>query len=274
MTGSETQDPRAAIAANREAWNAATPHHQRVRGQALRDGFRDPAFTTFDRGPCDVPLRAVLETLPLQGTRIAQLQCNNGRELLSLMLYGAAEGVGFDLSDAAVAEAKELAAISGRRCSFVQSAIEDIGSGYDGRFDFIYVSEGALVWIPDLRRYFGVAARLLAPGGRLLVYDQHPVTFMFDAGDPASPLAPRRSYFDRGPVTYRGGLDYYGNVAYDGPTACEFHHTMGELLTALAGSGLALRRLEELPHDMVSGYRAFEQAGQLPLSYLLLAQGG
>jgi hypothetical protein len=47
---------------------------------------------------------------------------------------------------------------------------------------------------------------------------------------------------------------------------------MGQLLTALAESGLALRSLAELPFDMVSGYEAFERAGQLPLSYLLLAQ--
>lgn len=267
-------DPKAAIAMNREAWNAATPHHQRARGEALREGFRDPAFTTLERGPRDVPLRALLATLPLKGARIAQLQCNNGRELLSLMLYGAAEGVGFDLSDAAVAQARELAAISGRRCAFVQSAIEDIGHEHDGRFDFVYISEGALAWIPDLGRYFAVVARLLAPGGRLVIYDQHPVTFMFDGGDPATPLAPRRSYFDRGPFTYRGGLDYYGNTVYDGPTACEFHPTLGEILTAMAGQGLVLRQLQELPFDMVSGYGAFEEAGKLPLSFLLLAQRG
>jgi len=265
-------DPKAAIATNREAWNAATVHHQRARGEALREGFRDPTFTTLERGPCDVPLRALLASLPLLGARIAQLQCNNGRELLSLMLYGAAEGIGFDLSDAAIAQARELAAISGRNCTFVQTAIEDIGHEHDGRFDFIYISEGALAWIPDLRRYFAVVARLLVPGGRVVIYDQHPVTFMFDGGDPAAPLAPRRSYFDRGPFTYRGGLDYYGNTVYDGPTACEFHPTLGEILTAMAEQGLMLRQLQELPFDMVSGFRAFEEAGKLPLSFLLLAQ--
>lgn len=267
-------DPKSAIAMNREAWNAAMPHHERARGDRLREGFRDPAFTTLERGPCDVPLRALLASLPLQGARIAQLQCNNGRELLSLMLYGAAEGVGFDLSDAAIAQARELAAISGRRCTFVQTAVEDIGHEHDGRFDFIYISEGALLWIPDLRRYFAAVARLLVPGGRLVIYDQHPLTFMFDCGDPATPLAPRRSYFDRGPVTYRGGLDYYGNTDYDGPTACEFHPTLGEILTAMAEQGLVLRQLQELPFDMVSGFEAFEQAGKLPLSFLLLAQRG
>lgn len=265
-------DPKSVIEANRAAWNAAAPHHRRARGDLLREGFRDPSFTTFERGPCDVPLRAVLEALPLRGARVGQLQCNDGRELLSLMRYGAAEGVGFDVSDAAIEEARELCRISGRRCAFFRTAVEDIGPEHDRGFDFLYISEGSLVWVPDLRRYFAVVARLLAPGGRLLVYEQHPITFMFDAGDAAGALAPRRSYFDPGPVSYAGGLDYLGNATYDGPLATEFHHTLGEVLTAIAASGLALERLQELPHDMVSGFEAFERSGQLPLSYLLLAR--
>lgn len=265
-------DPRDAIAANREAWNAAVPHLTRARGEALRAAFRGPAFSTFHRGPCDAPLRAMLEALPLRGARVAQLQCNDGRELLSLMVHGAAAGVGFDLSDAAVDEARALARISGRPCTFERTAVEDIGPEHDGRFDLVYVSEGSLLWIPELRPYFAVVARLLAPGGRLLMYEQHPVSFMFDSGDSPVPLTPRRSYFDPGPVRYRGGLDYSGGAAYDGPAACEFHHALGTVLSAVLESGLALRRFLELPYDMVSGYEAFERAGHLPLSYLLLAQ--
>ena len=51
----------------------------------------------------------MLKDLNLENKKVAHIQTNNGRELISLMrVTGADEGVGFDISDEAIKEAEEL----------------------------------------------------------------------------------------------------------------------------------------------------------------------
>ncbi|MCL2678208.1 MAG: class I SAM-dependent methyltransferase [Clostridiales bacterium] len=128
---------------NRAAWNQALEYHQKARGNSLQSGFAGPAFTTLNRD-CDGILLEKLHELGLGGKTIAQIPCNNGRELLSLMGLGAQEAVGFDISDAAVLEARQLAGIAKLNAKFVRTNVLEIGGEYDGYFDFIYISEGSL----------------------------------------------------------------------------------------------------------------------------------
>jgi len=109
---------------NREAWNEATVYHRKARNNALHGGFKKPDFTTFDRD-CDEILIRELKKIDFKDKIIAQLPCNNGRELLSLMKFGAAKGIGFDISDAAISEANELKAIAGLNVEFYRTNILD-----------------------------------------------------------------------------------------------------------------------------------------------------
>ncbi|MDR1540126.1 MAG: class I SAM-dependent methyltransferase [Clostridiales bacterium] len=118
----------------------------------MQTGFENPDFTTFDRD-CDIMLANRISSLNLTGKSIAQLPCNNGRELLSLMKFGASSAVGFDISDAAIAEAKQLAKIAKLNASFERINILEIGADYNACFDFIFISEGSLQWFPDLGKY-------------------------------------------------------------------------------------------------------------------------
>jgi 2-polyprenyl-3-methyl-5-hydroxy-6-metoxy-1,4-benzoquinol methylase len=114
---------------NREAWNEALVFHQRARNNSLQEGFKDPNFTTFNRD-CDDILVKKLNAINLKDKLIAQLPCNNGRELLSLFKFGAKKGIGFDISDMAISEAKELAAISNLNVEFYRTNILDIDDTY------------------------------------------------------------------------------------------------------------------------------------------------
>ncbi len=42
-------------------------------------------------------------------------------------------------------------------------------------FDLVFTGIGALCWLPDIRRWAGVVAELLAPGGRLFIREGHPM---------------------------------------------------------------------------------------------------
>jgi 5-methylcytosine-specific restriction endonuclease McrBC regulatory subunit McrC len=73
---------------NHEAWNEALLYHQRARKDWLYKGFQNPDFTTFQRDGDDILIKYINE-INLKNKIIAQLPCNNGRELLSLMKFGA-----------------------------------------------------------------------------------------------------------------------------------------------------------------------------------------
>jgi hypothetical protein len=111
VAGSQKMEIDTIINNNRQAWNEAFKYHQWARDDKLFNGFLDPDFSTFDR-ECDKILISEIQKINLNGKIIGQLPCNNGRELLSLMKFGAKEGIGFDFSDIAIDEAKKLTEIS------------------------------------------------------------------------------------------------------------------------------------------------------------------
>ncbi len=257
---------------NREAWNEAMQYHQRARANTLHESFKDNAYSTFDRD-CDNVLLDKLNDIDLKGKAIAQLPCNNGRELLSLMKLGAKKAVGFDISDTAITEAKELAKIANLNARFERVNILNIDDEYNGRFDFIYISEGSLQWFPDLSEYFSVVSRLLKRGGRILIFEMHPFAYFFETGfTPDTPdfeqLTP---YFKKGPYTYKDGLDYVGGVNYQGVQCSWFMHKMSDILNAIISNGMQIETFDEYNLEMANNpaTRLFDK---FPLSYILVAK--
>jgi SAM-dependent methyltransferase len=252
---------------NRAAWNEAAPRHRAHPSfEALRQGFSRPGYSCLD--PVETE---ILQRLGVAGKHVAQLCCNNGRELLSVKNLGAARCVGFDISEAFLAHAAELAVAAQSDCSFVCCDVRDIPASHDATFDLVTVTIGALGWLPEVAPFFGVAARLLRRGGRLFVYEQHPLCDMFDFDDPA-PLTIRHGYFRREPYVTTDGLDYLGNVPYASKPSYWFHHTMSDIIGGVLASGLVLELFREYPHDIAAAWADLERsATPPPLSYALIA---
>ena len=187
---------------NRNAWNEALTYHQKARNNSLQIGFVSPEFTTLNRD-CDDVLMDKIKNLDISGKTISQMPCNNGRELLSLMRFGAKEAVGFDISDVAIEEAKQLAEISGLNAKFERVNILEIDTKYNEYFDFIYISEGSLQWFPNLNDYFSVVSRLLKKNGEILIFEMHPFAYFFenDYSPDNQNLDKMNSYFDTGPFS-------------------------------------------------------------------------
>ena len=78
-----------------------TKHYQQgaVDVPALREEFRRPGFSCLDAVAGER-----LQALGLAGKSVAQLCCNNGREILSIESLGADPCVGFDQSAAFLAQ--------------------------------------------------------------------------------------------------------------------------------------------------------------------------
>ncbi len=267
------KSPEDMFESNRTAWNEAMAYHSRARGEALQNGFENPDYSVFDRD-CDGVLLDKLAGIDLAGKTIAQLPCNNGRELLSLARFGGAhEAVGFDISDAAIEEARVLSAKAKLNARFERTNILEIGDEYNKRFDFIYISEGSLQWFPDLGEYFSVVGRLLKSGGKVLIFEMHPFAYFFETGfDAANPdFAALTPYFDKGPYNYKGGLDYVGGVEYEAAPCYWFMHKLSDILNAVTGNGMTVRSFDEYNLEMANNPQA-RLLDKFPLSYILVAE--
>ncbi|MGH7751436.1 MAG: class I SAM-dependent methyltransferase, partial [Gemmatimonadales bacterium] len=157
---------------NRLAWNEATKAHNSHKGDQARF-LREGGSTLF---PEEVDLLG-----QLQGKRLLHLQCNAGQDTVSLAKLGAV-CTGVDISDEAVAFATRLSAESGIPATFVRSDVYDYlaeAAAKGEQFDRVFSSYGAICWLSDLAGWGRGIASLLAPGGRFVLVEFHPLPNMF-----------------------------------------------------------------------------------------------
>jgi len=193
-------DTRKITEANREAWEEAAPRHA-VQNQArLVASFRDPAFTLLE----DIEI-VRLHAIGVEGKDVAQICCNNGRELICVKRMGAARCVGFDGAQGFVDQARELAEAADADVEFVCTNIYDIDPTYQNGFDIVFITIGVISWMPDLQGFFKVIADLLRPGGVLFIHEHHPFLEMMKTGGPDDPVEFELSYFDKTPYVETDG---------------------------------------------------------------------
>ena len=251
--------------ANRAMWNKAADVHARASLPDLLAAVSKPDFTTFD-----FVEERVFAQIGLTGKDVAQLGCNNGRELISCKKAGAGRCAGFDIADKFIAQGQALARAGGVEVEFVRSSVYDIFESYDESFDIVYVTIGALGWLPDLGAYFAVVRRLLRPGGYFFLYEMHPVLDMFDA---PTGLEVKHSYFRTTPYVEEAAPDYLDKSTVVEAMSYWFHHKLSDVIGGCLGAGLGLRLFEEYDHDESGVYAAFEHfEHKPPLSYAVLAQ--
>ena len=227
------------------AWDEAAEIHRKIKHD---DWLR--AFEHERTYPIDPYLTARFEALSFQGKMIAQLNCNNGRELISLRLLGAGRCVGFDISTGVLAEARDLDAMTKAGCEFVKADCQVIPVAYYATFDIVLVTAGALCFVPDITKYFQQIANLLAPGGTGLIYEAHPLLNMFEMDRDREGAADLRfDYFRDVPKLHVQGLDYYTHKPYTAREIYYFHHTTADIVTASLAVGLAIDSMEELSFD-------------------------
>jgi SAM-dependent methyltransferase len=229
---------------NRKSWNAVTPAHNRHKGDQAAF-LRDGGSTLFPEE------RALLGDV--SGRRVVHLQCNCGQDTLSIARMGA-DVLGVDISDAAVAVAQGLSTASGIPGRFVRADLVD-WFGTESGFDVVFASYGALPWLSDLETYFRGVAGLLAPGGRYVLVEFHPVMWIFDG-------AWRHTYpysTHGNPLHEPGVSDYVarsegGLGAVVDPTPFvnpepteEFAWGLGDVLGAALAVGLRLEHVAEYP---------------------------
>lgn len=256
---------------NRAAWNRWVTH------DIGSDHHKD--VTRFRATGSSLRPIELAEIGDVTGKSLLHLQCNMGSETLSWARMGA-NVTGVDIADDAIRAASELALDSGLAdaARFIRSDIYDLPSVLGERFDIVIATYGALCWAPDVESWARVAADYVAPGGLCLLVDLHPAGMAVDvdSGDPSGlRMRLSRPYFHRPePITEEKPGE---------PPVYAWTYSLGEVVSAVAGTGLRIESLHEypfahwrqFPHLVESGdgYWGWpDSASSLPLLFSLRAR--
>lgn len=226
---------------NLALWNNWTALHA-----GARSAYYD--LVGFKAGASTLQPLELAELGDVAGKSLLHLQCHFGLDTLSWARRGA-RVTGVDFSDRAIALARSLAEELGLAARFVHADVYDLPAALHGEFDIVFTSHGVLYWLSDLRRWAAVVAHFLKPGGLFYLVEHHPFAAMLDGADRTA-LRVTAPYF-RGPEPER--VESYGSyaVSSDEFQGLEYgwHHTLGEVVSAVAAAGLRLEYLHEFPYS-------------------------
>jgi SAM-dependent methyltransferase len=261
------------LAANRANWDDRTGVHLESRFYDVEGWLRD------ERGPRAWEIDALGD---VSGLRLLHLQCHFGLDTLAWARAGAIV-TGLDLSPVAIDAARDIATRAGLadRADFVCADVHDAVDALGGAtFDIVYVSLGALSWLPSVDRWSSQVGALVAPGGRFYLHDGHPVAWaLADDG-----LRLEETYFEEAePFTGEFETTYTdAGRPLRATRIYEWNHSIGEIVTALIHQGLRLDWLVEHDWTVASRFpwpveddqgrwRCPPDVPRVPLSFSLLA---
>jgi SAM-dependent methyltransferase len=251
-------------AVNLAQWDERAPAHAASPDYHLDDFVCDPDYIS-DVVRFDLPRLG-----DVRGLRGVHLQCHIGTDTISLARLGAGM-TGLDFSAAAITAARALAERCETPAQFVVSDVHDAADVLGrGAYDLVFTGIGALCWIPDIRRWAGVVADLLAPGGRLFLREGHPMLWSLADPDVTGTLRVEHPYFEQAEPTRwdEGGTYVQTDVEFAHNVSYEWNHGLGEIVTALLDHGLRVTGLVEhdsIPWDGLPGLMGPVGGGEMRL---------
>ena len=255
---------------NKDAWEEAFEHRHANWGEENYKSLLNEKLPFWGADAI-----AELQGMDFNGKSVAQFCCNNGRELLSLMQLGAKNGVGFDIAENIIGQAKETAKKAGiENCEFIACNILEMDKKYENSFDFICFTIGATPWFKDLGLLFQKASECLKVGGVLFIHEQHPVINMLPVPgeadfDENQLNRVTYSYFRKEPWLENDGMGYMSQQ-YESKTFTSYSHTMSDIINAIICSQMRITKLNEYDYDI--GITDVYNGKGFPLSYILTAE--
>jgi len=220
------------IQGNKKYWNELTPLHARSDFYNLK---------SFKKGKSTLLPLEIEEIGNVTNKTLLHLQCHFGMDTLSWARPGA-KVTGVDLSDKSIELAKKLASDLHLSAKFVASDIYDLPKNLNGQFDIVYTLGGVLSWLPDLFSWAKIISQYVKNGGMFYLRDDHPFAMIFDEDMNLS----RNYYHEDAPVINKPNGSYataekVTNLHYG------WHHSLADIISALANAGLTIKFLHEFP---------------------------
>jgi SAM-dependent methyltransferase len=209
--------------------------------------------------------------------RAIHLQCAGGTDTLSLWNEGASEVVGVDISQEMIAVARRKAAALHAPASWYCCDVLDTPHELDQTADLIYTGRGALPWMMDIEAWAEVVARLLRLGGKIFIYEGHPLDWVWDMDAPGYRFSAQTGQYFSEDITTNRGWPVTSGPLQNHPEKEQFHvherqWTLGEILNSLVGVGLRLEHFEEYPEPYWNQFPNIppDLLNRLPHSFSLL----
>lgn len=203
---------------------------------------------------------ATLAALPqIDGARVADLGCGTGRYALQMGRLGADRVFGLDLSPEMLAVAARKARRGGIAVAWQQADLNEPLPLEDASIDVALCAltlSSVADPVPPLRHI----ARVLRPGGALVLSDRHP--YGLQAARAASAAAFRRDH-----APFLRFTDHEGRECRIAQTP----HSVSTLFDAARAAGLSLERMAEpaVDHRLASTYSGLGAQIGLPLALVL-----
>ncbi|MEU4243303.1 class I SAM-dependent methyltransferase [Actinoplanes sp. NPDC026619] len=240
--------------ANRAGWNLIAQRRSGISIERHRRG--EVCLEDFERELAG----------DVTGRRVLQLACSYGDEVLSWATLGAT-AIGADISDVAVETARGRAAEAGIAADFRRADMFDLPADLVD-LDLIYLSWGAICWVPDLAVFAGIVAARLQPGGSVLLCDHHPAWEVLAVREEGR-LAVAGDYFGRD----RPNADQDDTkrpTGARGEALSVFVWPISDVVMALINAGLRLDAfVEGAAPALYAGLG--DDAGALPAYYVIKA---
>lgn len=248
---------------NRRAWEEIAD----VRFQ--NKGWPAPSF--YAEGGSLLAPEVLAAAGDVAGKTLLHLQCSTGEETFSWSVAGA-KATGVDISERQIEIARQQAGAAGLDTQFVAADVYALPDTLQqGTFDLVYTGGGVLVWLPDITRWAQIVAAALKPGGRFLLWEEHPIATCLWTVD--GQLTITSDYFGRNQPEWNVGWGHFTGGEDATEQKAEFIWPLGDIITALAQAGLRIESLQEYPShaDWRFGEKLAE-VRRLPGTMLLVAQ--
>jgi SAM-dependent methyltransferase len=260
---------------NATAWDQTSDWYGQ-RADELATQLSNRGSTLHDQ---EQRLLAMLPPLETWCETAVHLQCAAGFDTISLTNLGALSAVGVDISPELIGVADALAQRTGAPVTF-QCADVLTMKGIEGTADLVYTGKGAVHWMFDLEAWAGKIMETLKPGGWFLLFDFHPMMWLFRDSDqgleinPVSYFAPVIRYTEWGRQHFSGSdpVDSAGTSPKQlrpwPPSA---------VIEALLGAGLEIKLFHEYPDTLAEGWTAYpgsprDERARIATTYSVMAR--
>ncbi|OLQ74536.1 methyltransferase type 12 [Photobacterium proteolyticum] len=245
------------LAINKEAWDKRTKVH-------VKSQFYD--VNGFLQGKSSLNTIELEEVGSVEGKSLLHLQCHFGLDTLSWARLGA-KVTGVDLSSESISQAESIAKQANLEASFICSDVYQFNEVCPEKFDIVFVSYGALCWLPDLNLWAETVSKALKPGGKIHLVEFHP----FDE------LLLGSAYFASDEPIIEDDGTYTENCTGDRAKMVTWMHPVSDVINALVKSGISIECFNEYPYSpyylegFVAGesgaYQLLHKGNAIPLVY-------
>jgi 2-polyprenyl-3-methyl-5-hydroxy-6-metoxy-1,4-benzoquinol methylase len=268
MTNLETNDiNQVCDDSNEKAWNNLT-----YEAWVNKFGSPEEAAVKLRNNP-EKFLSIINEKIPqIKGSKIANLMGSNGTKAVALALLGADTTV-IDFSEGNKRYALELAESAGVNIRYLmENVIALPESELTSDYDVVFAEIGILHYFVDLSPLFQTVSNLLKPGGTFILRDFHPITNKLISSRGTTAKIRKHKvdgdYFDTSLVESQISFaKYMPEVETQKVYLRKWN--LGEIVTAVAQSGLIITSLTEEPNFSCPQYDK-----GIPKTFTLTAKKG